>query len=171
MLRVWILLVAGSVVLALSCSGSKTNQNKEEAGSEKCESAATYQDRWPSFVAGGPSIGPVTIVMAPEVELAPQPESKFKMAILVAPEAAPYGTIVVISSEAKEGRAPLLFSHGLSENDPFLPEVRLIADGRGQFANHPFDIPGSAIPRERGCYQIWVEVDGQSYGPFGWNVI
>ena len=79
MLRVWILLVAGSVVLALSCSGSKTNQNKEEAGSEKCESAATYQDRWPSFVAGGPSIGPVTIVMAPEVELAPQPESKFKM--------------------------------------------------------------------------------------------
>jgi hypothetical protein len=134
-----------------------------------CPTAATFTDRWPNELAGGMTIGPVTLVLAEDANtqgFSRSESTRFpgymetKMQIQFD---SPSGVAFSISGQHRETGVAAMFTH-MNEGATVPPRTQ---PPHRDNPDLPAFAPGAMLVPEPGCYEVWVDVGTERYGPWG----
>ena len=136
---------------------------------DACATAATFTERWPGELAAGMTIGPVTLVLPKDANtsgfrLSETPGSAGLLQLKIQIQLdSPSGVAFTISGKHDDTGAPARFTH--MDEGATVP-ARAQPPHR-ENPGLPALVPGAMLVAEPGCYQVWVEVDRERFGPWG----
>lgn len=141
-----------------------------------CTTAAVFTDRWPGEITGGMTIGPVTLTIGDNANTqgiplgTPWDEKDIRVGGFQIQIAPPEGEPFEISGALIDEGARAKFDLGAgweSAVDKFEGTVPARDTILRQRPEHPGLFHVAFVFTQPGCYQMWVTVSGEPYGPFG----
>lgn len=181
-------LIAGAALLFAACGGNGADGDAMPVETQPaivtatptpgpaCTTAAVFTDRWPGEIAGGMTIGPVTLTIAENAHTrgiplgTPWDQKDIRVGGFQIQIDAPEGEPFELSGELIEEGARARFDPGTgwqSAVETFQGTVPARDTILRQRAEHPGLVHVTFVFTQPGCYQMWVTVSGEPYGPFG----
>jgi hypothetical protein len=181
-------LIAGAGLVVAACGGNGADGDAIAVETQPaivtatptpgpaCTTAAMFTERWPGEIAGGMTIGPVTLTIGDDAHTRGIPlgtpsdqEGVYIGGFLIQIDA-PEGEPFEVTGELIEGGARAKFDLGAGWRSA-VERLRGTVPPRdtflGQRPEHPGLVQPGVVFFEPGCYQVWLTVSGEPYGPFG----